>query len=105
MWLTSNPAPLPYKPLLNVLIEAFQQASIGKGSIRHASVSEPFTSQPICEMARRLGVGGPLYQATKKIYESQRLPGEAGIAELLGAINYIAAAIIVRREKESDDGK
>ena len=42
--------------------------------------------------------GGPLYQAVKKIYESQGLEGEKGVHELLGAINYIAAAIIVRRE-------
>jgi transposase InsO family protein len=89
-----------YGSLSAVLAEAFLQASAGKGRTRHASVGEPFDKQPICEMARRLGVGGPLYQAVKKIYESERLAGEAGVAELLGAINYIAAAIIVRREEE-----
>ena len=40
-----------------------------------------------------------MFQAVKKIYESVRLPGEAGVRELLGAINYIAAEIIVRRER------
>jgi hypothetical protein len=34
----------------------------------------------------------------KKVYESQRLGGERGVAELLGALNYIAAAVIVMRE-------
>ena len=88
-----------YDSLEKVLAEALHQASMGKGAARHAKEGEPFEKQPICEMARRLGVGGPLYQAVKKIYESERLQGERGIAELLGAINYIAAAIIVWREK------
>src|SRR5208337_1055932 len=88
-----------YDSLEKVLAEALHQASMGKGASRHAKDGEPFEQQPICEMARRLGVGGPLFQAVKKVYESERLTGEKGIAELLGAINYIAAAIIVRREK------
>ena len=87
----------PYKSLSDILDEALLQASEGKGKERHASDGEAFEHQPICELGRRLG-GGALYQAVKKIYESQRLPGEAGVRELLGAINYIAAAIIVRRE-------
>ena len=88
----------PYQSLTDVLGEAFLQASSGKGKERHASDGEAFEDQPICEIARRLG-GGALYQAVKKIYESQRLPGEAGVRELLGAINYIAAEIIVKRER------
>jgi hypothetical protein len=39
----------------------------------------------------------------KKIEESIRLKTEHGIAELLGAINYIAAAIIVLKEKEREN--
>ena len=93
----------PYQSLSGVLDEALLQASEGKGKERHATEGEAFEAQPICEMARRLGVGGPLYQATKKIYESQRLPGERGVAELLGAINFIAAAVIVRREKHAKE--
>jgi hypothetical protein len=88
-----------YVSLEKILSEALHQASSGKGAERHARDGEPFDQQPICEIGRRLGVGGPLFQAAKKIYESERLPGERGIAELLGAINYIAAAIIVWREK------
>ena len=88
----------PYQSLSNILDEALLQASEGKGKERHASEGEAFENQPICEIARRLG-GGDLFQAVKKIYESVRLPGEAGVRELLGAINYIAAEIIVRRER------
>ena len=88
----------PYKSLRRVLDEAFNQASAGKGKERHAEQDEPFDRQVICEVRRRVGGGYTLGQATKKIYESQRLDGERGIAELLGAINYIAAEIIVRRE-------
>ena len=90
-------APNEYRSLHGVLQEALEQASEGKGKERHASDGEAFENQPICEIARRLD-GGPLYQAVKKIYESQRLPGEAGVRELLGAINYIGAEIILRRE-------
>ena len=47
------------------------------------------------------GSGFPLGQAGKKMQESQRLPREAAVRELLGAINYIAAQIIMReRGKE-----
>lgn len=90
----------PYKSLTNVLIQAQLQASEGKGKERHAS-GELFEQQPICVLTRQLGMGFPLGQATKKILESQRLktyPARS-VAELLGAINYIAAAIIVINEE------
>jgi hypothetical protein len=86
-----------YTVLVDVLLEAYKQASEGKGSERHAS-DEDFDQQIICEVTRRLKgspVAGPLFQAVKKIYESTRTDP---IPELLGAINYIAAAIIVLRE-------
>jgi hypothetical protein len=77
---------------------ALEQASKGKGRERHASEGEAYEDQIICEVARRVGLGYPLGQAVKKIYESQRLGGDAGVQELLGALNYIAAAVIVMRE-------
>lgn len=86
-----------YNSLNKVLREAYLQASEGKGRERHAS-GQPFGMQPICELTRKVGLGFALGQAMKKIEESQRLPGEHGVAELLGAINYLAAAIIIRRE-------
>ena len=89
---------MTYESLKNVLDLAFEQASQGKGKERHAEADEPFERQIICEVTRRAGLGYPLGQAVKKVYESQRLGGERGIAELLGAINYLAAAVIVMGE-------
>lgn len=87
-----------YNSLAKVFDEAYLQASRGKGAERHSS-GEAFNQQPICSISRQVGIGFALGQAVKKIFESQRLEGESGNRELLGAINYIAAAIIVRREE------
>jgi len=91
-----------YQALADVLVEAYLQASAGKGLERHAS-DEDFDQQIICEVTRRLEhspVAGPLFQSVKKIYESTRTDP---IPELLGAINYIAAAIVVLREIQERD--
>ena len=88
-----------YFSLRQVLKQALDQAEKGKGKERHAEAGEPFERQIICEVARRVGLGYPLGQAVKKIYESQRLGGVRGMDELLGAINYIAAAYIVMQER------
>lgn len=88
-----------YESLKQVLNNALSQASEGKGKERHAEEGEPFEKQQIVEIGRRLQgnpAAGPLFQAVKKIYESGRLDDEKGIHELYGAINYIAAAIILR---------
>lgn len=90
--------PDEYLALVNVFEDAARQAAFGKGKARHAEEGEAYEDQIICEVARRVGLGYPLGQAAKKIYESQRIGGERGVAELLGAINYIAAAVIVMRE-------
>ncbi len=86
-----------YESLADVLTGALMQAAIGKGRDRHADDGEPFEQQKICEIARRVGLGYPLGQAIKKATESQRL-GDRGPAELLGAINYLAAAYLVMEE-------
>jgi len=62
----------------------------------------PFDRQPICEIARMVGPGYCLGQAMKKAQESARLPRDRAEAELLGAINYLAAAVIVLRERGHD---
>lgn len=93
---------LAYKSLYDILGDAFLQACDGKGKERHAKPSEPFEKQKICEITRRVGLGYPLGQAIKKAEESLRLQPEAGVQELLGAINYLAAAIIVMREIPED---
>lgn len=88
-----------YMSLFNVLMDALSQAQNGKGKERHAKHKERFENQKICEIARRVGVGYQTGQAIKKAEESAILGGVRGIAELLGAINYLAAAVIVMREE------
>jgi hypothetical protein len=90
----------PYWILKDTLMRAYWQAERGKGRERHAEKDEPFESQKVCEITRRVGLGFPLGQAIKKAEESLRLDTEAGVAELFGAINYLAAAIIVMEEGE-----
>ena len=91
-------APAGYEPLAEVLAEALAQAAQGKGRERHAQGDTPFLRQPICEIARMVGPGFATGQAIKKAQEAMRLPAEHGDAELLGAMNYLAAAVLVRRE-------
>ena len=87
--------PEGYESLGSVLAEAVAQAAGGKGAERHAEKGEPFSDQLIMSIPKRLGPGGECFclgQAVKKICESRRLPPDRARAELLGAVNYIAAA-------------
>lgn len=87
--------PEGYESLGLALGEAVAQAARGKGADRHAEKGEPFSDQLIMSIPKRLGPGGECFclgQALKKICESRRLPPDRARAELLGAINYIAAA-------------
>ena len=87
-----------YEKLAKVLAAAYLQASEGKGHERHAS-GEPFHEQPICAINRLLGsIDGALYQVSKKGHEARRLPRERAVKELLGAINYAAACVILVEE-------
>lgn len=89
-----------YEHLAAVLDEALAQAQSGKGRDRHAS-GEPFHDQQIVQLGEWMdSTGFEVGQACKKALESMRLPTEAAIADLLGAINYLAAAVIVRRRIE-----
>ena len=92
-----------YGPLADVLKEAFDQAAKGKGAERHAD-NKPFVDQPIFTVAGRHGVGFLLGQAEKKIGEAEGLNERGGppaaVPDLLGAINYIAAAIIWLRQED-----
>ena len=91
-----------YESLSLVLQRAYAQAAQGKGAERHAC-SRPFTEQPMQSISDLLGSEtGLLYQAMKKIQESQRLDQDAAIRELLGAINYIAGAIIFKEGKQGE---
>ena len=87
--------PEGYESLGLALGEAVAQASRGKGADRHAEKGEPFSDQLIMSIPKRLGPGGECFclgQALKKICESRRLAPAPARAELLGAINYLAAA-------------
>ena len=87
--------PEGYESLGLALGEAVAQAARGKGADRHAGKGEPFSDQLIMSIPKRLGDGGECFclgQAAKKIFESRRLAPAPARAELLGAINYLAAA-------------
>ena len=82
-----------YNDLFVVLQQALWQAQDGKGAERHGN-GLPFTEQPALTITRAVGIGFPLGQAMKKIQECQRMDDDAAKRELLGAINYLAAAIL-----------
>ena len=83
-----------YQPLFAVLVEALEQAQNGKGKERHAN-DLPFVQQPMQAISDSLGsIAGMLFQAAKKSAESQKLEYAAARRELLGAINYLAGAVI-----------
>jgi hypothetical protein len=96
-----------YEQLDRVIKEATDQAKSGKGCERHAT-GEPFENQKICVISRWLKgstAAGPLFQAAKKIFESATLEREYNVTghqraihELQGAINYLAAAILLMEE-------
>lgn len=91
-----------YAALASVLQEALEQAQGGKGKERHATAGERFEDQQIVQIAEWIGNGGfPIGQACKKAIESSRLPTDRAVAELLGAINYLAAEVIRRRRAEA----
>lgn len=93
--------PETHKSLYAVLMRAFEQATQGKGKERH-SYGEPFQDQKICIINRWLGsADGNIYQAIKKVIESKRLPHERAVQEILGGINYLAAAVIVLEQLEA----
>lgn len=89
-----NPTP-QYGSLAKVLERALAQAESGKGKERHGT-ADPFEQQSICRIGHTLGSNHfELGQAIKKAEESVRLPRDRAVAELLGAINYLAAAVLV----------
>lgn len=89
-----------YEKLAAVLQLAYDQAARGKGKERHAN-GEPFHEQVMQTGAQRFGVGALLFQAFKKSEESQRLPHDRAVAELLGSIVYLAGAVIALEQARS----
>lgn len=86
-----------YGSLAGVLDDALQQAQGGKGLERHAGKGEAFEDQQIVQLGEWMGSSTvfAIGQACKKSIESTRLPDDRARAELLGAINYLAAAVLV----------
>lgn len=98
-----NISPIAYGCLADVLQSAHDQAAHGKGKARHNARNVSFDRQPILEIARMVGPGYPAGQAMKKTQEASGMLArgeyDAAEAELLGAINYLAAEIILIREQ------
>lgn len=92
-----------FYPLFRVLEAALEQSQRGKGRARHARGATPFARQPILEITRMVGIGGPAFQSMKKIQEAcgmaARGEPEAAVRELLGAIVYTAATVIAIEER------
>lgn len=86
-----------YGPLRRVLDDAYTQASSGKGKERHAN-GKRFVDQPLFDVMNSHGVGFATGQAAKKASESLGMEKEAAYHELLGAIVYLSAAALKRKE-------
>ena len=91
-----------YHGLSAVLADALDQAQRGKGHERHAQ-DKPFEEQPMQKLIELHGRGFAYGQAGKKAQESERLEYEAARRELLGAIVYMAGAVI-NLDKENRNG-
>lgn len=78
--------------LWEVLSEAFSQAS-DKGLERHGA-GAAFEDQDMIHIQNAQGIGYALGQAMKKLAEGRRLPAKQAREEFLGAMVYIAGAIV-----------
>lgn len=97
-----------YETLARILKMAYGQASTGKGKERHAN-GRKFDDQPIMTIAKDHGLGYQTGQAEKKLKEAHTLlkikGKDAAIRELLGVINYTAAAIAYIENMEEGEKK
>ena len=97
-----------YSELKRVLEMAYSQAAEGKGKERHAN-GEKFEDQPIMTIAKGHGLGYQTGQAAKKLQEAHtllKLRGKhAAIQEILGAINYAAAAVLLIEQMDEGGSK
>lgn len=92
-----------YEMLAAELQHAFSQSAHGKGKQRHSN-GRPFDRQPIMEIGRMVGPGYTAGQAQKKAQEAlgmlSRGEKEKALAEIHGAIVYLAATAALIREKD-----
>lgn len=95
-----------FEQLAAVLRRAYAQAALGKGRERHAN-GKAFHEQPMQDLIRLNGLGFATGQACKKATEALGLAETPrAISELLGAIVYLAGAVIAleRQELEQERG-
>jgi hypothetical protein len=93
-----------YGELRRVLDLALDQAASGKGRERHALAGQPFEEQPIVVIGEWLGSNHfELGQAVKKLRESARLKPGPAKREILGSINYAAAAYLLLEQQEAQE--
>ena len=87
-------------PLMGVFQAAVAQATSGKGEERHGKGSS-FMDQPWVDLAKTHGIGFLTGQADKKLREASKNFGigsdEWWEKEMLGALNYIAMAILYKK--------
>lgn len=90
-------------PIEEVFSTCVRQLASGKGQQRHGHNNKSFYDQQWVEVTRRHGLGFLTGQAVKKANEAalnlDNLDKEAGWweREMIGAINYLAMAILYRR--------
>ena len=94
--------------LCSVLREAVDQVVRGKGDERHGD-GKPLYDQPWNSIATAVGEGFLIGQAMKKASEAGSMmrrglfTGVQYERELLGAINYLAFAVMHKRESDAKD--
>lgn len=96
-----------YEKLVDVLRQAHDHAAKGKGKERHAN-DLPFHEQRMLSIARLLKSppDSLAYQVCKKVAEGLTLPEhDRKVAELIGAINYIAGIVILLEEERDKAAK
>jgi len=90
-----------YDSVMSVLMDAYQQLSSGKGGERHASGIN-FEDQDMMQIMEGVGINFALGQAMKKILEGRRLKINKAREEFLGAIIYLAGAVVWLDKKGGD---
>lgn len=90
-----------------VIRQAMLRCFSGKGKERHnIEGTVDFMDQPLMEISRRVGIGGPLYQVHKKAYEAHDMvrkgDSERARNELLDIIIYTAATVLLLDEQKED---
>lgn len=90
-----------------VIHQAMLRCFSGKGKERHnIEGTVDFMDQPLMEISRRTGIGGPLYQVHKKAYEAHDMvrkgDSERARNELLDIIIYTAATVLLLDEQKED---